>query len=86
MDEVEEEGFLAVGDLLDRHGEALIAVEGGDDFSDGPSAPGVEEVFGEGAAMLGEDGGPGEVVEGHGVGYGAVAVEEVSLEGAWGEC
>ena len=82
MEEVVVEGFLAVGDLVDGHGEALLVVEGGDDLGDGHAAPGVEEVFGEAAAVVGEDGGPGGVVERHGVGDGAVAVEEVGFEGA----
>ena len=72
-----------MGDLLDRHVERMALVEGGDDFADGHASPGVEERFGkEGAAVFSEGLLPGNVVQGHGVGDGAVHVEEVGAEGA----
>jgi hypothetical protein len=89
-DELGEEGvvdvFLADGEGGDVDGEAVAAIELGDDVADGPAAPGVEEIFGErGAAVLAESFVPGDVVEGHGVGDGAIAVEEVGLEVTFGE-
>jgi hypothetical protein len=80
--EVVVEGLLAVGDLLDGHGEVVLAVEGFDGLVGGHAAPGVEEELGEGTVVLGEGLGPGDVVEWHGVGDGAVTVEEVGTEGA----
>ena len=87
VDEVVVEALFAVGKLVDGDGEVVAAVELGDDVADGHAAPGVKEFFGEvGAAVLGEGLGPGDVVDGHGVGDGAVAVEEVGLEVAFGKC
>ncbi len=86
MDEVVVEGLFAVGEFGDGDGEVIAEVEFGDDGVDGAAAPGVEELFGEGgAAVLAECLVPGEEVEGHGVGDGAVAVEEVGVEVACGE-
>ena len=86
VDEVVVEALFAVGELGDGDGEAIAAVELGDDGVDGAAAPGVEELLGEGgAAVLVEGLGPGDEVDGHGVGDGAVAVEEVGLEVAFGE-
>jgi hypothetical protein len=86
VDEVVVETLLAVGELIDGDGEAVALVELGDDVADGHAAEGVEELLGEvGAAVLGEGLGPGDVVERHGVGDGAVAVEEVGLEVAFGK-
>jgi hypothetical protein len=81
VDEVVVEGLLAVGEFLNGDGEVVAEVELGDYGVDGAAAPGVEELLGEGgAAVLAESFVPGEEVEGHGVGDGAVAVEEVGLE------
>jgi len=81
IDEAIVEAFFAMGELGDGDGEAVAAVEFGDDGVDGAAAPGVEELFGEGgAAVLAEGLGPGDEMDGHGVGDGAVAVEEVGLE------
>ncbi len=86
VDALVVEALFAVGELVDGDGEAVAAVELGDDGVDGHASPGVEELLGEGgAAVLAEGAVPGGVVEGHGVGDGAVAVEEVGLEVAWGE-
>ena len=86
VDEVVVEALFAVGELFDGDGEAVALVELGDDCADGHAAEGVEELLGEiGAAILGERLGPGDVVERHGVGDGAVAVEEVGLEVAFWE-
>ena len=86
VDEVVVEALLAVGELVDGDGEAVALIELGDDVADGHAAEGVEELLGEvSAAVLGKGLGPGDVVEGHGVGDGAVAVEEVGLEVAFGE-
>ena len=75
-----------MGEFFDGDGGAIAAVEVVDDGVDGAAAPGVEEFLGEGgAAVLGEGAGPGDEVEGHGVGDGAVAVEEVGVEVACGE-
>ena len=86
MEALVVEALLAVGELGDGDGEMVAAVELGDDVVDGPATPGVEELLGEGgAAVLAEGAVPGDVVERHGVGDGAVAVEEVGLEVAFGE-
>lgn len=79
------EVLLADGDFFDGHAEAVALIERGDDFMHGHSAPLVEEVFGEVAAVLAERLLPGDVVQGHGVGNGSVAVEEISLEWALGD-
>jgi len=81
VDEVVVEALFAVGEFLNGDGEAIAAVELGDYGVDGAATPGVEELLGEGgAAVLVEGLGPGDEVDGHGVGDGAVAVEEVGLE------
>ena len=86
VDEVVVEALFAVGELFDGDGEVVAEVEFGDDGVYGAATPGVEEVFGEGgAAVLVEGLGPGDEVDGHGVGDGAVAVEEVGLEVACGK-
>ena len=74
------QGFFLFADVGDGHVQALLLVERGEDFSDGHTAPGVEVIFGEVAAEGFKDMLPGNVVEGHGVGDGAVAVEEVGAE------
>jgi hypothetical protein len=86
VDEFVVEALLAVRKLFDGDGEAVAVVEFGYYGVDGPAAPGVEELLGEGgAAVLAEGAVPGDVVERHRVGDGAVAVEEVGLEVAFGE-
>ena len=81
VDEAVVEGLFAVREFFDGDGEVVAAVEFGDDGVYGAASPGVEEFFGEGgAAVLAEGFVPGNEVEGHGVGDGAVAVEEVGLE------
>lgn len=86
IDEAIVEALLAVGEFLDGDREAIAAVELGDYGVDGATTPGVEEFLGEGgAAVLAEGLGPGDEVDGHGVGDGAVTVEEVGLEVACGE-
>ena len=52
VDEVVVEALLAVGELLEGDGEAVAAVEFGDDGVDGAAAPGVEELLGEGGAAV----------------------------------
>jgi hypothetical protein len=86
MDEVVVEAFLAVGELGNGDGEAVAIVELGDDVADGHAAKGVEELFGKvSAVVLGERLDPCDVVKRHGVGNGAVAVEEIGLEVAFGK-
>ena len=86
VDEVVVEALFAVGEFLEGDSEAVAAIELGDDGVDGAAAPGVEKLLGEGgAAVLVEGLGPGDEVDGHGVGDGAVAVEEVGFEVAFGE-
>ena len=82
-EEVVVEAFFAMGYFFDGHVEAMALVEGGDDFADGHASPGVEERLGkEGAAVFGKGLLPGDVVQGHGVGDGAIHVEEVGLVGS----
>lgn len=75
----------AAGDDLDRHGQPLLLVEVDDDVRDRAATPGVEQVLRKGAFPLRQRPLPGHVVQGHGVGDGAVAVEEVRLEVAGGK-
>ena len=80
----EVEVLFAMGDSFDGHVEALHFVEPGNDLLWRHAAPGIEETFVEGAAPLAERFFPREVVEGHGVDDGAVAVEEVGAkEAGW---
>ena len=86
VDEFVVEALFAMGELGEGDGEVVAVVEFGDDGVDGATTPGVEELFGEGGAAVFVEGFvPGDVVQGHGVGDGAVAVEEVGLEVAFGE-
>jgi len=86
VDEVVVEALFAVGELGDGDGEAVAEVELGDDDVDWATTPGIEELFGEGGAAVFVEGlGPGDEVDGHGVGDGAIAVEEVGLEVACGD-
>jgi hypothetical protein len=81
VDEVVVEALLAMGKFIDGNGEAVALIELCDDVTDGHATERVEKFLGEvGAAVLGERLAPGDVVERHGVGDGAVAVEEVGLE------
>ena len=52
---------------------------------EGDAAHLVEEGLGKLAAGFGDGLGPGDEVQRHGVGYGAVEVEEVGLVGAGGD-
>ena len=81
----EVEILLVLGEGFEGHVEALHLIEVGDDFDGGLAAPGVEELFIEGAAVFAERLVPGDVVQRHGVGDGAVAVEEIGAEWAWGQ-
>ncbi len=81
VDEVVVEGLFAVSEFGDGDREVVALVEFGDNGIDGPAAPGIENFFGEGGtAVLAEGFIPGDEVEGHGVGDGAIAVEEVGFE------
>ena len=84
-EQFEVEILLVLGEGFDGHVEAVHLVEVGNDFDGGLAAPGVEELFIKDAAPLAERLLPGDVVEGHGVGDGAVAVEEIGAEWAWGQ-
>ncbi len=84
-EQLEVEIFLVLGEGFDRHVEAEHLVEVGNDFGNGLATPGIEEIFREGAAPFGERLFPGDVMQRHGVGDGAVTVEEVRAEEAWRE-
>ena len=84
-EEREVEILFVLGEGLRGHVEALHLVEVGYDIDRGLAAPGVEELFIEGAAVFAERLAPGDVVEGHGVGDRAVTVEEIGAEWARGQ-
>ena len=69
--------FLAFGHLRDRHLEALLFVQAGDDFGDGHASPSVEDGFAEYAVPFRECFAPGDIVERHGIGDGAITIEEI---------
>jgi len=74
------EGLFAFGDLVRVHVGAECFVQDFDGSGERDPAEGVEEVLGEGAALLGYGFGPAFEVQGHGVGDGAVEVEEIGAE------
>jgi hypothetical protein len=74
------EVFLADSNGLDRHLEDALPVEGSDDFVHGLAAPGIEELFAELAVPFAQRLFPGDVMQRHGVGDGAIAVEEIGLK------
>ena len=74
--------FFARADGFDGHAQAVLFVEHGDDFGDGGATEKVEMMFVEVAVPFGEDFFPGDVVQGHGIGDGAVAIEEIGVVGA----
>lgn len=80
----EVEVFLALGHVARGHLIAEGFVEDFDGAGEGDATEGVEEVFGEGAALFLDGLTPAQEMERHGVGYGAVEVEKVGLEGVWG--
>ena len=81
-EQFEIQALLADGDGVDGHLQPLSFVEGGDDFGDGSAAPGVKELFVKGAIPFGEGFFPGNVMQGHGVDDGAIAIEEIRCKGA----
>ncbi len=72
--------LFACGKRFDGHFEAMHLIQVGDDFADWLPAPGIKELFVVAAVPLGESSFPGDVVERHGVGDGAVTVKEVSAK------
>ena len=81
----EVEVLLVLRDDSDGHVEAVHLIQRGDNFDRRLATPGIEKSFVKGAIPLGECLRPGDVVEGHGVGDGAVAVEEITAEVAGGD-
>ena len=71
--------FFAGADGFDGHAEAVLLVEHGDDFGDGSASERVEMALVEVAVPFGEDFLPSDIVEGHGIDDGAVAVEEIGV-------
>lgn len=77
-------GFLFVGDLEGVEvGAVLFGGEHAEDIAGGDAAEGVEAVFGEVEAVAAGDDLPGFEVEGHGVGEGAVTIEDEGVVGEW---
>ena len=81
----EVEFFLVLGQGVDGHGKAVHLIQRGDNLARGLAAPGIEKIFGKRAIPLCESGLPGDVVKGHGVDDGAVAVEEICPEWTGGQ-
>jgi hypothetical protein len=79
------EGFFAGGERFDGHLESVHLIQVGDDFADWLSAPRIEKFLVVVAVPFGERFFPCDVMEGHGVGDGAVTVEEISAENSSGQ-
>ncbi len=78
----EEERFLAIDGVSDGHAEAVTLVEDLDDAGGGDAAEFVKHGLGKAVGMRAEGDLPRFVVGWHGVGEGAVAVENVGVERA----
>ena len=76
----EVESLFARGHGIDRHVEPVHRVQIGDDFADWLAAPGIEKLLRVVAVPFGQAPLPGFVVERHGVGDGAVAIEEIGAK------
>ena len=74
--------LFSFGHVVHRHIQPMFFVERGYDFGYRHASPGVEEIFAEFAAPFRERFAPGNVVKRHGIGDGAVTIEEVTLEGS----
>jgi hypothetical protein len=80
-DEAEVKLFLVIGGGLDGEVVGMALVEDFDDLGGGDAGHFVEKGFGKLDAVLAEGFDPGFVMEGHGVGDGAVAVEDQAMYG-----
>ena len=74
---LEIELFLPSGDIFRWHLKPMFLIERGDDPGYRHTSPGIEETFTELAIPFREGLTPCYVVERHGIGNGAVAVEQV---------
>ncbi|NJK90910.1 MAG: hypothetical protein HC904_03165 [Blastochloris sp.] len=81
---LKKKGFFFVGNVHRIELGAVVLIEESDDVSGGGSAELIEVIFikMEGGACFLKGFQPGFVVEGHGVGQGAVAVENVAGKGS----
>ena len=77
------ETFFAPYDVEDRHAQAEALVEHLDCPWQRDASPRVEQIFGKVPAVLFDRLPPAEIVQRHGVGDGAVEIEEIRLEFAW---
>jgi hypothetical protein len=71
----EIEGFFAGGERFDGHLEAVHLIEVGDDFANWLAAPRIEKLLIIVAVPFGEGFFPRDVMKGHRVGDGAIAVK-----------
>ena len=72
--------FFSFRHLLYRHIQPVFLIESGDDLGHGHSSPGVEEIFVKFASPFRKSFVPGHIMERHGIGDGAVAIEQVGLK------
>ena len=73
--QLEIKALLSAGHHLHRHGQSMSFVESGDDPGDGRATPGIEKLLVKFTIPFFKDLFPGNVVEGHGIGDGAVTVK-----------
>ena len=72
---LEVEAFFAVGHFFHGHVQALLFVEALNDFGYGYTSLVIKKIFAEFAPMFCEGFAPGDVMKGHGIGDGAIAIE-----------
>src|SRR5690349_20271345 len=76
----EVERFFPFGEVSDRHFDALLPAKEFDDLRNRSAAESIKAVFGKLASPFAQRLAPGNVMKGHRVGDGSIAVEKVGAE------